>query len=118
MIRMFFSYWIWHYSEGFKELWILSRNFLNFIAHFFSIQVFFSTLFRPLPPSNYPKVQNSLVVKTFTRFVGFFMKLVVIFAGLIFLLTASLFFALLFVFWAFLPIIFCLLLIGCLKQIL
>jgi hypothetical protein len=111
---MFFSYWIWHYSQGFRELFVLFRNFLQFITHFFSVKEFASTLLYPLPFSKESQLKG---LSFLTRPVGFLIKLFFIILGSASYLLVFAFSIFCFFIWAILPIVFCLLLIGCLKQI-
>ena len=43
----FLAYVKWHYSQGLRELFGVSGNFLWFVSNFFSFKLFIKTLFAP-----------------------------------------------------------------------
>ncbi len=123
MFRLVFSYFVWHYTIALKDLFNLSRNFLWFIFHFFSISVLLKTLFSPWQKLNetykggfdFNAFFETLIVNVLMRIVGFFIRLFMVIAGIIsWILT---FVALLctFVLWIFLPFIIIILFISSIK---
>lgn len=125
MFKLFFSYWRWHYSEGVKELLKLERNFIFFIFHFFAIKELVSTLFLPwqLLGEKYrggfdlKEWFSSLVINVLMRFVGFFMRSILIILGIVFGLMFFCISVILIILWLILPFILSMILYGALKQI-
>ncbi|MES2409443.1 MAG: hypothetical protein V4509_04060 [Patescibacteria group bacterium] len=123
MFRLILSYFIWHYTEAFKEIYILFRNFLEFIYHFFSIKVLSKTLFSPWRKLNetYKKGWSlnaffeTFVVNFIMRIVGFFVRLSIITAGIVCLLIMIVTEIFIFALWTVLPGIITLLFISSLK---
>ncbi len=123
MFRLILSYFIWHYTQAFKDIFYLFKNFAWFVYHFFSIKVLSKTLFSPWRKLNesYEKGWNfSAFFETFTvnfimRIVGFLIRLFIILAGVICLIIVSITGAVVFVVWVFLPFIITLLFVSSLR---
>ncbi len=90
MFSLIFSYFIWHYTRSFKDTFNLFVNFGWFIYHFFSIKIFFKTLFSPWKKTKKKYKQDPFVSfffeKIFTNFfmrcIGFFLRGLMIVIGL------------------------------------
>ncbi|MDB5204625.1 MAG: hypothetical protein JWP09_653 [Candidatus Taylorbacteria bacterium] len=123
MFRLILSYFIWHYTQAFKDIFNLFRNFAWFVYHFFSIKVLSKTLFSPWRKLNesYEKGWNlnaffeTLVVNFIMRIVGFLVRLFIILTGIISLAFVSIVGATVFIAWIFLPFIITLLFVSSLR---
>lgn len=95
MISLVCSYFKWHYTIGFVDLFGLIRNFLWFFYHFFSIPVLTRTLFSPWERQGerYKKgfdvegIFETFIINFIMRVVGFVIRSIVIVAGLAVLIT-------------------------------
>lgn len=123
MFRLILSYFIWHYTQAFKDIYDLFKDFTSFIYHFFSIKILSKTLFSPWRKlsESYKKGWSlnaffeTLVVNFIMRIVGFFIRLSIIVAGLICLVVTVIIELVTFVLWLFLPAIITLLFISSLR---
>lgn len=110
---MLFAYFKWHYGRGLREFLGLAKNFLWFIAHFFSFKLFGRSLFSPWKRLGERYVggleitafASTLVVNVLMRVVGFVIKTTVLCLGLASFLIALVFFVAIFVIWVFAPAI-------------
>ncbi|MCL2085868.1 hypothetical protein FWH09_02980 [Candidatus Saccharibacteria bacterium] len=115
MLLILFSWW---YSDGLKRFYSLANQKILVIADFFSIGQLFATLFNPfrqisninLRPDTPINVRfQAGLDKLISRFIGAFMRILIIIAGT-FCLLLSLAFAvisvILYILTPFLPIIF------------
>lgn len=105
------DYILWHYGAAFGEGAAIWRNFIWFVYNLFSINVLLRTLFSPwkrikeyysrgFDPKQYLEV---LLINIVMRFIGFFMRLIMISVGLaaeIMVLVAGIF---AFIIWFTLP---------------
>ena len=91
MIQFGFTYFLWHYTRAISDLFTVSKNFLWFTWHFFSIGVLSQTLFAPWQKLDEQYARGfdigaffeTFVVNTLMRIIGFFIRLSVIVLGLI-----------------------------------
>ncbi len=106
-------YFKWHYSKGLRETINTIKNFLWFVAHFFSFRLLFKTLVSPWKRMgesygegfNPEAFASAFIVNSLMRIVGFVSRIIIIFVGLLTYLAVSLFsFAIIFI-WIFAPII-------------
>lgn len=101
---LFVLYYIkWHYTQALFDLVNILKNFVWFFFEFFSIRLFFKTLFSPfhrlgetyrggIDIENY---FETIIVNTLMRFVGFFLRLTLIiigFTAIIFTILFGIFF--------------------------
>ena len=84
------DYFSWHYGAALKKGLIIWRNFLWFVAHFFSIGLLFRTLFSPWKRMHeyygrgfdLGRYFETLIINVIMRLVGFFARSIFILAGL------------------------------------
>lgn len=90
----------WHYTKGVRELVSVSRNFLWFVAHFFSFNLFIRTLFAPWKKMgesydrglDLGRFASTFIINSLMRTVGFVTRVIVLGVGLVsyvFVLTFS-----------------------------
>ena len=88
---MITEYFIWHYSKGLKNVFLIMRNFVKFFWKFFSIKILFRTLFSPwrkdITFSNWRGLHPLLFLQKlfnnlFSRVMGSIARSVVILLGL------------------------------------
>jgi hypothetical protein len=107
------SYFLWHYTIAFRDIFRVWTNLLWFIFNYFSISELARTLFQPWKRlrGEYPKYFNpqewiaTFVTNMFMRLVGFIIRSITIIIGFVF--VAVVFFAglVVFVFWPIAPCI-------------
>lgn len=110
---MIWYYFKWHYSRGLEEALNTIKNFLWFIAHFFSFRLLTKTLFSPWKRMgesygegfNLEAFASAFIVNSLMRVVGFVSRIIIISVGLftysvVFLFGVSVLFI-----WLFAPIV-------------
>lgn len=126
MFRLILSYFIWHYTVALKDFFNLSKNFLWFIFHFFSISVLLKTLFSPwqkLDESykrgfNLNAIFETFVVNVLMRIVGFFIRITMIVVGTLTWIITLATSIVTFMVWIFLPFVITILFISGIKLLL
>lgn len=112
IITIIFNYFIWHYSQAFKSLFVLYRNFFQFSFNFFSLSLMFRTWLSPwrrLDVDYQGNIFNAgqwletFIVNILMRFVGFLVRTIIIIVGLSALILLSLLFPLVLLAWLILP---------------
>lgn len=106
-----FDYLRWHYTLAWRDLILISRNFLWFSYHFFSLPVLVRTLFAPWRRLNeaYPVgfdlggFLSALFINMLMRLIGFWLRTIMIIVGLAVCLLLFLFSLAVFIVWLFLP---------------
>lgn len=123
MIRFSISYFFWHYTKAYKELFLLTRNILWFVLHLFSIRELLQTFFQPWQRLgeryrggfNVSAWFESFVVNMIMRLVGIAIRTIMIVLGVgsfLFVLGAS---VVLFFVWTLLPLILLFLFVTTIK---
>lgn len=123
MLQFCFSYVLWHYTTAYRELYGVSKNFLWFLYHFFSIGVLGRTLFAPWQKLDEPYKKGFnieaffevLILNTLMRLLGFFIRSFVIIIGSIVLICGSIVALATFAVWTLLPLIILFLFISGLR---
>lgn len=123
MFRLIFSYFIWHYTQAFRDIFNHIRNFLWFVYHFFSVKVLVKTLFSPWRKLseqyqkgfNISRLLETFVVNVIMRIVGFFIRLLVIMVGIVALIFVIVAGCISIVLWAVLPFIIILFFVSSLR---
>lgn len=113
MISFVFSYFKWHYTRGFVDLYGLIRNFMWFVYHFFSIPVLTHTLFSPWERQGerYKKgfdvegFFETFVINIIMRIVGFLLRSFVILTGILTLVVVFLLGIVALTIWPLIPVI-------------
>lgn len=113
MFQVIYSYFVWHYSTAYKEIYGICRNLLWFVSHLFSLKVLSKTLFSPWHQLgekyrggfDLNSFFSSLVVNTIMRLIGFLVRGMVIIFGLFFCLLTIIASLILFIFWTLFPFI-------------
>jgi hypothetical protein len=108
------SYFAWHYSRAFAEIWNTCTNYIWAVWHFFSVPILLRTFFAPWHKMDvqYGKgfdVENffgPLIVNTIMRLVGMILRAVIIAIGLAGILIIFLLGISVLVIWPFLPAVF------------
>ena len=101
----------WWYGEGLISRFKLSKDRLKSSADFFSIGLLLSTLFEPFRQISADGIDGPIKIRIqsffdrlLSRFIGAFMRLLMIFAGIIIMFLQILFSCLVVIFWLVLPI--------------
>lgn len=113
MLKLFISGIVWHYTKAYGEILRLSRDFVWFLFHLFSVSDLSKTLFYPWQRlgEQYKKGFNisawfsSFVVNVIMRLVGFVVKLFVILIGVSLSIIVILLTLITLVFWTFVPLL-------------
>jgi hypothetical protein len=103
----------WHFYEMPKFLFEVWKNYISFASNFFSLEILLKSLFSPWHKYkwSYPKgldiseFFSTLISNTFSRIIGFFMRIVLILISIpfqIFIILAGLVIILA---WLFIPLI-------------
>jgi hypothetical protein len=109
----FLAYIKWHYSQGLREFFGVTGNFLWFVANFFSFKLLLRTLFAPwrrlgehyeggLDLSAFASV---IIVNSLMRIFGFFTKMIVLLIGFVAYLLVIIFSFFIFFIWLLAPAI-------------
>jgi len=109
----FLAYAKWHYGQGLRELFAVTRNFLWFVAYFFSFKLLIKTLFVPWKRLgeiyegglNLSSFSSTLIVNSLMRIVGFSTKILVLLVGFISYLVVLVFSFFIFIIWFLAPLI-------------
>ncbi len=109
----FVAYIKWHYGQGLKEFFGVTRNFLWFVVHFFSFKLLLKTLFAPWKRlgENYEGVfdfgafASTMIVNGLMRAVGFVTKIIVLSVGIVSYILVLVFAFFLFLIWILAPFI-------------
>lgn len=102
----------WWYSGGWAYIGKKNASSLERVLNAFSISTLLLTLFAPFRQTLAGTVQGSIVDrlkafgdKTFSRFIGFFVRIFVILAGLLILVITSIFSLLSLILWPLIPLL-------------
>ncbi len=127
MIRLFFSYFSWHYGRSIRELLNIQKNIIWFLYHFFSLPILVRTFFSPWRAMgeayehkdifHIGEMLSSFAVNTMMRIVGIFVRSIIILFGSFFIVSSIILAVGVLVFWLFIPFIILLLFISGLKII-
>ncbi len=109
-----FSYFSWHYSRAFADIWNTCTNYIWAVWHFFSVPILTRTFFAPWRKMDveYGKgfdLENFIgpfIVNTLMRLVGMIFRVVIICVGLVCIVALFLLGIAVTAVWIFLPIIF------------
>ncbi len=120
LIKVFYAYITWHYNTGFFRIFHLWKNFSWFIVNLFSIPQLVRHLFAPFKRITEERtskfdledMMGTFLVNILFRFVGFFIRSIVIILGTISLLLNTLISISVWIFWIFIPLILPGLIIG------
>lgn len=123
MFRLIFSYFVWHYSQAFRDIYNLFKNFVWFVYHFFSIKILLKTLLSPWRKLTEPykggwdlgALFETFVVNTIMRAVGVLVRISIILVGLISIVVVCLAGLLSIVVWMCMPFIIMLLFVSSLR---
>lgn len=107
------QFMIWYYTAALLNFVKISRDFIWFLYHFFSIPILIPTLFSKwkrigdvrTKKFNIADFFSVLIVNSIMRIVGFFIRSFVVIAGLVSIVLAIVVEIAVFVIWLFLPII-------------
>ncbi len=107
-------YLAWHYGEALHSIIAITRNFIWFTGHLFSIGLLLKTLFTPWQRilddgthnSTMGDVVGTYVINILMRFAGGIIRLVVVGAGLIISTVIALGGGIFFLFWIAFPMVF------------
>ncbi len=125
-LKTIFGYFKWHYGKALFSTFILWKNLLFFLVHFFSLKSLFTNFFTPWRKltENYPqnfdlssetfkKYISTFTVNTIMRIFGMILRTFAILIGLVCCLSFILILPATLVFWLILPfLIISLLLFG------
>ena len=105
------EYIFWHYGGALKDLTALSKNFLWFGCHFFSLKLLLKTLFSPFyriqeeyrRGLSFEVLAENLVANVVSRTVGLVLRIFVLAAGIVFETAVGITVILAFILWLLLP---------------
>lgn len=112
--QMVTTYFKWHYSRGIKEFFLILKNFLWFIAHFFSFELLTKTLFKPWKRMgeryggdrfNLENIASTFIVNSLMRIVGFITRSTILFIGILSYLAILVIGSVIFIIWIFAPLV-------------
>lgn len=111
--QFFVSYFVWHYTKAYAQLFRIWRNYFRFILQFFSVGLLLKTLFAPWKRIvdvyqggfHIEEYFTTLVVNFFSRIVGFIIRVPLIIIGLVLSLCMVVGLVLLCVYWTLFPVI-------------
>ncbi len=92
--NLFYELFIWHFKGAPLVIFKTWSNFLKFGLRYFSIPLLLKTIFYPWKRisesyrggiANFSENLEILILNTFSRFLGFIIKTILIFFGLLFL---------------------------------
>lgn len=107
------AYMRFHYGRGIRELVGVARNFLWFIAHFFSFSLLLRTLFAPWHRMgemygsiiNFEAFFSTFVVNMLMRAVGFITRVAVLMVGMVAYVLTAIGAGIMFVVWLTAPLL-------------
>ncbi len=113
MVVVFYKYMVWHYSIGFFRIFHICKNFFWFIVNLFSIPQLLRHLFTPFKRAteertkkfDFEDMAGTFLVNILFRFVGFFMRSIIITLGIVSLFIVMLITIAVYIFWIFMPLI-------------
>jgi len=125
LVQIVWFYILWHYTKAWQDIFRIIGNYLWFVGNYFSINLLMQTLFSPWRrlsvaggKGTSDTYLGALLVNSFMRLVGFFVRLVTIIVGAIALLFTITLACAFVIAWLFLPIIAFFLFFAGLGQIL
>lgn len=116
-VTIMHHYLLWHYSNAFKEILHVWKNFVWFTINFFSLPQLFHSLFSPWKritedrgqTFNLEDLAGFIIVNFISRLIGAILRCLIIIVGLVSLLLLCLGLILIYVFWVTAPIV----ILGC-----
>lgn len=107
------EYFTWHYGKALKEIGELTKNFLWFGFHFFSIGLLWRTLYKPFYRIHEPlkgwttleMLLENIVADVMSRVIGFVIRTLAIIIGVLFEGILLLIFIPLFIAWLLVPLL-------------
>lgn len=107
------AYFKWHYGQGLRESFLVLRNFLWFISHFFSFKLLSKTLFAPWKRMgekysggfNFENFASALIVNLIMRAVGFVTRVIILSLGFLSYIFSVLLGFVTFMVWVFAPVV-------------
>ena len=120
-----FQYLAWHYSYGLPNLFTLTKEFIRFIFNFFSINLFFRTLFSPMfsvesgiADEQYAEGVIALFVSSMVmRVLGFILRTLFIIIGLLSIIFTTICMMAVIIAWLLLPVLLLLAVYACAAMI-
>lgn len=106
-------FWRWYYGEAAKNVLVAWKNYIIFVANYFSIPLLIRTLFAPWRRDitrkprglDFKKLFEYFAFNAISRGLGFLVRFVTICFGAASIIFTAIAGAIFFVFWIFLPII-------------
>jgi hypothetical protein len=106
-------FWRWYYGEAAKNVLLAWRNYVVFVANYFSIPLLLRTLFAPWRRDitrkprglDFKKLFEYFAFNAISRGLGFLVRFVTVCVGIISLFLTAIAGAIFFVFWVLLPLI-------------
>jgi hypothetical protein len=107
------EWFLWHFYEMPRFLILVWKNYILFALNYFSLPVLLKSLFSPWRKYKwiYPKgfniaeFFNTLISNTFSRVLGFFMRIILIFVGILFQIFVVFGGTIIFLLWLLVPIL-------------
>ena len=111
-------YFFWHYTRAFVEIFVLWKNFIWFVGHFFSLRQLAGSLFSPWKRTtegrgekwSFEDLAGYIIINLVSRIIGAVIRTIIILLGLISLLFTVVAGVFVYVFWIFTPFVLILLL--------
>ncbi|MFT7507435.1 MAG: hypothetical protein ACI92I_000585 [Acidimicrobiales bacterium] len=113
VVHVIISYFLWHYTVAFRQIFIVWTHLLWYVAHLFSLGVLLRTLLSPWKRMNerytggfsVERFFEVFVLNILSRFVGCCVKVPLIMVGSLTLLLMSFGLVFFYVCWILLPVI-------------
>ncbi len=113
--QFFVSYFVWHYTKAYVQLFSVWRNYFHFILQFFSVGLLLRTLFAPWKRIvdvyqggfHIEEYFATILVNLFSRVVGFSIRVPLILIGLVLSGCMLMGLGVLYIYWTLFPLIIC-----------
>lgn len=111
--NIFTTWFLWHFYEAPKFLFLVWKNYILFAANYFSLIDLLGSLFSPWRKYKwvYPKgfnvleFFNTLISNVFSRIIGFFARIILIVFGILFQIFVLFAGFIIFLLWILIPVI-------------
>ncbi|MFT5849889.1 MAG: hypothetical protein ACI9H6_000715 [Patiriisocius sp.] len=119
--RLFLSYFFWHYTKAYAQIFTIWKTYLWYITQLFSIALLLRTLFSPWKRMtdvsqggfNIEAFLSRVIVNFMSRIVGFIVRVPLIILGLVLSVGMCLLLVVFYIYWTVFPVlIFALLISG------
>lgn len=104
-------YLLWHYTAAFKEILHVSKNFMWFVVHFFSLPQLLRSYFSPWKRMtedrgqtlSFEDLAGFVIINLISRIIGMILRTIIILSGITALVLLLIGIVVTYVFWLFAP---------------